>query len=50
MGRVVCFYFGIGSFTGGITKTGGRVDVVADAIGVVVSTAIYSFITWGFDA
>jgi hypothetical protein len=44
------FCFGIGSFTGGITKTGGGVDVVTDAIGVVVSTTIYSFITWGFDA
>jgi len=42
--------FCIGSFIGGITKTGGGVDVVTDAIGVVVSTAVYSFITWGFDA
>jgi hypothetical protein len=43
-------FFGIGSFTGGITKTGGGVDVVTDSIGVVVSTTISSFITWGFDA
>jgi len=47
---VDCFYFGIGPFTDSITKTGGGVDVVTDAIGVVVSTAVYSFITWGFDA
>ena len=44
------FCFGIGPFTDGITKTGSGVDVVTDAIGVVVSTAVYSFITWGFDA
>jgi hypothetical protein len=44
------FCFGIGSFTDCITKTGGGVDVVTDAIGVVVSTTISSFITWGFDA
>ena len=42
--------FSIAAFTDCITKTGGGVDVVTDAIGVVVSTAVYSFITWGFDA
>ena len=32
-----------------LPKTGSSVDVVADSIGVVVSTTISSFITWGFD-